>query len=336
MSNEPSLKKFRALVARADESGKKISASVEEADESLLAEGDALVRVQWSGVNYKDALGVSGKGKIFRSAPIIPGVDYAGEIVADAGKFKAGDRVVLTGRSVGEKHSGGYAQFARAPADWLTPLPGELDARQAMVCGTAGVTAALCVLALEESGHVKQGGSIAVSGASGGVGSFAVRLLAKKGYEVSAISRAEAEPYLKKIGAAHVIPREEMSSECRPLEKSRWDGAVDAVGGPILARLLAETNYGGVVAACGLAADAKLSVTVMPFILRGVRLDGIDSVMIPDSLRERAWRMIAETISADDFAAFESEAIGLEGVPEAAAKVLGGGFNGRIVVSPDS
>lgn len=331
---DPNIDNFRALVAQMDDDGK-VSTVVENTDSSLLAEGDAVVRVQWSGINYKDALAVSGKGKILRSSPIIPGVDYAGELLADAGDLKAGDVVALTGRSVGEKHSGGFSQFARIPASWLTKLPANLNARQAMTCGTAGVTAALCVIALHESGHVKSGGKIAVSGASGGVGSFSVRLLAKLGYQVSAVSRPSAADYLKQLGATEVISREEMSEKARPLEKARWDGAIDTVGGTILARLLAETGYGGVVAACGLAADAKLSTTVMPFILRGVRLDGIDSVAIPDSLRARAWKLIAETLDDSDYASIESEAVGLEGIAAACDKVLDGDFNGRILVSPD-
>lgn len=333
----PTLEKFRALVARADDAGK-ISASVEETDASMLAAGDAVVRVQWSGINYKDALGVSGKGKIFRASPIIPGVDYAGEVVecGDGAAVKKGDVVALTGRSVGEKFSGGFSQFARIDGGWLTKLPPNINARQAMNCGTAGVTAALCVMALRDSGHVKSGGRIAVSGASGGVGSFAVRLLAKLGYAVSAVSRTAAADYLKKIGADEVLSREEMSAAARPLEKARWDGAVDTVGGDILARFLAETQYGGVVAACGLAADTKLHTTVMPFILRGVRLDGIDSVMIPDALRARAWQLLADTLSDEDYAAVEAEVVGLDGIVAAADKVLSGDFNGRILVCPDN
>ncbi|MGI9307188.1 MAG: acryloyl-CoA reductase [Gammaproteobacteria bacterium] len=333
-NSNPTPEKFRALVARTDDGGK-LSAAVEDADSSLLAEGDALVRVSWSGVNYKDALAVSGKGKILRASPLIPGIDYAGTLEADAGELRAGARVALTGRGVGEKYSGGFAQFARVKSAWLSVLPDNINARQAMACGTAGITAALCVLALHESGHVKSGGKIAVSGASGGVGSFAVRLLAKLGYEVFAVSRPAAADYLKKLGAANVLSREEMSAPCRPLEKSKWHGAVDTVGGAILARFLAETEYGGVVAACGLAADAKLHTTVMPFILRGVRLDGVDSVMIPDSLRARAWKLIADTLADEDYAAVESEAVGLDGIAAAAEKVLKGDFNGRILVSPD-
>ncbi len=335
-SNNPAPDNFRALVAYSDEKGKLQSVAVENVDSALLAEGDAVVRVRWSGVNYKDALAVSGKGKILRGSPLIPGVDYAGEIVADVGELKAGDLVALTGRAVGEKYSGGFAQFARISAGWLSKLPAGMDCKQAMTCGTAGITAALCVLALRDSGHVKDGGKIAVSGASGGVGSFAVRLLARLGYEVAAISRPAAADYLKQAGASEVLSREDMSAPARPLEKSRWDGAIDTVGGDILARLLAEANYGGVVAACGLAADVKLHTTVMPFILRGVRLDGIDSVMIPDSLRTRAWQFLAETLTDEDYAAVQNEVVGLDGIVAAADKVLAGDFCGRILVNPDN
>lgn len=333
-NSTPSPENFRALVARANDDGK-ISVAVEDADSSLLAEGDALVRVRWSGINYKDALAVTGKGKILRASPMIPGIDYAGELTADAGALQTGDIVALTGRGVGEKYSGGFAQFARIAAGWLTKLPANINARQAMTCGTAGVTAALCVLALRESGQLKDGGKVVVSGASGGVGSFAVRLLARMGYEVAAVSRPAATEYLTKTGASEVLSREEMAAPARPLEKARWDGAIDTVGGDILARFLAETNYGGVVAACGLAADIKLNTTVMPFILRGVCLRGVDSVMISDSLRARAWQLLADTLEDGDYAEVESEVVGLDGVAAAGAKVLGGDFNGRILVSPD-
>ena len=333
-NNNPTTDNYRALVARTDDGGK-VSAAVENADSELLADGDATVRVQWSGINYKDALAVTGKGKILRASPLIPGIDFAGTLAEDAAGMPAGTAVALTGRGVGEKYSGGFSQFARTKSAWLSPLPAQINARQAMICGTAGLTAALCVLALQDGGHVKKGGKIAVSGASGGVGSFAVRLLAKLGYEVFAVSRPAAAEYLKAAGAAEVLPREEMSAPPRPLEKSRWDGAIDTVGGVLLARLLAETEYGGVVAACGLAASHKLETTVMPFILRGVRLDGVDSVMIPDSLRARAWQLLAETLADEDYAAVENSVVGLDGVAAAAEKVLAGELNGRIVVSPD-
>ena len=333
--NTISIESFNALVATSDDNGK-VSVSVNNnANADLLAKGDAIVRVEWSGINYKDALAVTSKGKILRASPIIPGVDYAGTLVNDTENLKSGAQVVMTGRAVGEKYSGGFAQFARIDSSWLTPLPNNLNARQAMTCGTAGVTAALCVLALKDSGHIKDSATIAVSGASGGVGSFSVRLLAKLGYKVCAISRPAAADYLKKIGASDLISREEMSIAPRALEKSRWDGAIDTVGGNILARLLAEVNYGGVIAACGLAADAKLNTTVMPFILRGARLDGVDSVMIPDTLRARAWQLLADTLSADDYQMIESEVVDLSGIANACEKVLQGDFNGRILVSPD-
>ena len=331
----PTPDSFRALIARADDDGK-VAAAVENVDSALLAAGDALVRVRWSCINYKDALAVTGKGKILRASPMIPGIDYAGEMLNDAGEFHTGDTVVLTGRGVGEKHSGGFSQLAQISADWLSALPPNINPQQAMICGTAGVTAALCVLALHQSGHVKSGGNIAVSGASGGVGSFAVRLLSKLGYQPTAISRPAAADYLTQMGATQIISREEMNAAARPLEKSRWDGAIDTVGGTILARLLAETNYGGVVAACGLAADIKLNTTVMPFILRGVRLDGIDSVMIPNALRAKAWQLLADTLDDADYAAVANETVGLDGIVAAGNKVLGGDFNGRILVSPDA
>ena len=327
----PDISPFPALVGRDG-----AVALEKDADESVLfaGEGAVTVKVAYSCINYKDALAVTGKGKILRGSPVVPGIDYAGEALNDGGDIKAGDKVVLTGQGVGEKHSGGFAAYARAKPEWLLPLPAGMDERQAMICGTAGVTAALCVLALKDSGHIKDGGDVAVSGASGGVGSFAVALLARAGYQVSAISRPEAADYLGALGAKTVIPREEMSADARPLEAARWHGAVDCVGGAVLARLLAETHYGGVVAACGLAGAHTLNTTVMPFILRGVRLDGVDSVMIPVSLRRRAWALLAETLRAEDYDHIHGGTLPLAEVPAACAEVLGGGNNGRLLVSP--
>ena len=252
---------FPALVARDG------VCATEQADSSLLHDGAVTVAVRYSSVNYKDALAVTGKGKILRTSPMIPGIDYAGEVVeSESEKYRPGDKVLLTGYGVGEKYSGGFAAYARANDSWLLPLPDGMDERQAMICGTAGLTAALCALSLTESGHIPEGGAIVVSGASGGVGSFSVSLLAKMGYAVTAISRPDNEAYLSSLGATAILSREEMSADARPLEKSRWAGAVDCVGGKILARILAEMGYGGVVAACGLAADTGLQTTVMPFI----------------------------------------------------------------------
>ena len=311
--------------------------TIEQAERSLLYDGDTLVKIAYSCINYKDALAVTGKAPILRASPLIPGIDYAGEIVESrAAEFSPGDKVILTGNAVGEKHSGGFSAYAGADARWLVPLPSGMDEKQAMICGTAGLTAALCVLALTDSGHVKDGGKVVVSGASGGVGSVAVRLLSRLNYAVTAISRPATAvgDYLRALGAAEILPREEMSAASRPLEKSRWDGAVDCVGGAVLARILAEMNYGGVVAACGLAGGADLKTTVMPFILRGVRLDGVDSVMIPRPLRERAWALLAQHLTAEDYTRIGGETATLSQVPDACARVLAGDMNGRILVSP--
>lgn len=322
----------KALVA--DDNGIRVCAGG-DAEGAMYADGDVEVRVAYSGINYKDALAVTGKGKILRASPMIPGIDYAGEVTASrADEFKVGDSVALTGFAVGEKYSGGFATRARGRADWLVPLADGMSARQAMACGTAGLTAALCVMAVTESGYVKDGGSVVVSGASGGVGSFAVMLLARMGYAVSAVSRDDAKPYLAELGAAEVLSRGEMAADAKPLEKSRWDGAVDTVGGKVLARIVAEMNYGGVVAACGLAGGHKLETTVMPFILRGIRLDGVDSVMIPKAKRLRAWALLAKHLRGDDYDRIVADTVGLDGVASACDKVLGGDFNGRILVDP--
>lgn len=318
---------FPALVARDG------VCATEQADSSLLHDGAVTVAVRYSSVNYKDALAVTGKGKILRASPMIPGIDYAGEVVeSESEKYRPGDKVLLTGYGVGEKYSGGFAAYARANDSWLLPLPDGMDERQAMICGTAGLTAALCALSLTESGHVPEGGAIVVSGASGGVGSFSVSLLAKMGYAVTAISRPDNQAYLSSLGATAILSREEMSADARPLEKSRWAGAVDCVGGKILARMLAEMGYGGVVAACGLAADTGLQTTVMPFILRGVRLDGIDSVMIPNPLREKAWSLLAKHLKEEDYDRIAGEEIGLADLPDACARIMAGNANGRILL----
>ncbi len=329
----PSSDSFAALVA-GDEGG--FSLSARSADSSLLAAGDVLVRVEYSAVNYKDALALCGnKNKILRAFPMVPGVDYAGVVAASASeKYKEGARVIMHGRAVGEKHSGGFAEYARAPGEWFVPMPENMNARQAMLSGTAGATAALCVIALRESGYVKEGGAIVVSGASGGVGSFAVMLLAKLGYEVFAVSRPAATEYLRGLGAGDVISRGDMSADCRPLEKAKWDGGVDTVGGKILARMLAETKYGGVVAACGLAGSFDLHTTVMPFILRGVRLDGIDSVEIPQELRLKAWGLLSQTLAAEDYEKVFAGEVSLGEAAAAAERVLSGEVSGRFLVKP--
>lgn len=321
--------KFKALVARDG------VVTVEDADASVLFDDDdaVTVRVAYSCINYKDALAVTGKGKILRASPMVPGIDYAGAVTADGGGFKKGDKVVLTGWGVGEKASGGFAEVARAKAKWLLPLPPQMTEKQAMICGTAGLTAALCAQTLKDAG-VAAGGEVAVSGASGGVGSFAVRLLAKMGYRVTAISRAAAAEYLKTLGAAEVVPREEMAAAARPLEKSRWHGAVDCTGGAILARLLAEMQSGGAVAACGLAGGVELQTTVMPFILRGARLLGVDSVYAAAAAREAAWGLLAQHMQAEDYAHIHAATVPLAQVAARCEEVLGGNVSGRFLVDP--
>lgn len=321
---------FPALVAR---DGK---IAVEQTDSSLLfAADDAVtVRVTHSCINYKDALAVTHRGKILRASPLIPGIDYAGEIVQGNAEFTPGDQVLLTGNAVGEKYSGGFAAYARAKPEWLLPLPADMTAQQAMTCGTAGLTAALCAMALIESDRLPQDGDIVISGASGGVGSFATALLAAHGYRVTAVSRPAAADYLRALGAADILSRQDMSAPPKPLEKSRWHGAVDCVGGAMLARILAETHYGGIVAACGLAGGHDLPATVMPFILRGVRLDGIDSVTIPRPLRQRAWQFLAQHLTTAHYAQIAGDTIGLAQIPAACEKLLAGEDNGRLLVNP--
>ena len=341
---------FSALVARME--GENFRVAPEQASADLLADGDTLTRVAFSSINYKDALAVCGK-KIIRKFPLIPGIDFAGTVEASSGDFSKGDAVALTGWGVGERESGGFAQYARAPSARLTRLPAGIDARRAMLCGTAGLTAAMCVNGLfpeyafemgagagdHPRGGVsprrralQKGDEVIVSGASGGVGSFAVWILARMGFAVTAVSRPEAEEYVRGLGAAAIVSREEMSADARPLEKGRWRGAVDAVGGKVLSRILAECDYNAIVSACGLAGGTKLETTVMPFILRGVRLEGIDSVMAPPAARDAAWRLLAEHVNDDLCAKVEGETVGLAEIPAAAAKVLKGDSNGRILV----
>ena len=324
-------KTFSAIVARDG------NVTIEQAERSLLYDGDTLVKIAYSCINYKDALAVTGKAPILRASPLIPGIDYAGEIVESrAAEFSPGDKVILTGNAVGEKHSGGFSAYAGADARWLVPLPSGMDEKQAMICGTAGLTAALCVLALTDSGHVKDGGKVVVSGASGGVGSVAVRLLSRLNYAVTAISRPATAvgDYLRALGAAEILPREEMSAASRPLEKSRWDGAVDCVGGAVLARILAEMNYGGVVAALRTRRRRRPKNNrhaVYPARRAlGRRRFRDDS----RPLRERAWALLAQHLTAEDYTRIGGETATLSQVPDACARVLAGDMNGRILVSP--
>lgn len=323
---------FQALVLT--ERDGKTHAEIRQLSESDLPREEVLVAVDYSTLNYKDALAVTGRGKIVRQFPMVPGVDLAGRVVESASPdYKSGDAVLLTGWSVGERYWGGYSQYQRVKAGWLTPLPAGLSSREAMAIGTAGFTAMLCVLALEEGG-VRPDSElpVLVTGAAGGVGSVAVALLSRRGYKVVAgTGRAETHDYLRRLGASDFIGREELSAKPRPLEAQRWAGAVDTVGSAILARVLAETVYGGTVAACGLAGGSDLPATVMPFILRGVRLQGVDSVMYPADKRPAVWRRLAEELPRELLAAM-SEVIPLSQVPARAEAMLAGQVRGRLVV----
>lgn len=309
-----------------------------QVDESQLPEGDVEVAVAYSTLNYKDALAITGASPVVRSFPMVPGIDFAGVVTASThADYKPGDRVILNGWGVGEKHWGGLSQRARVPGDWLVPLPEGISLRQAMAIGTAGYTAMLCIDALERYGLTPDAGEIAVSGAAGGVGSIATILLAARGYSVAAITGRPTEAdYLRELGAATIVDRSELSGKVRPLAKERWVGAIDVAGSTILANLLASIRYGGAVAACGLAAGMDLPATVAPFILRGVSLLGVDSVMAPRSKRLAAWAGLARDLDMDRLAKMTNE-IALADVIGTAPDFLAGKVRGRIVVpvAPD-
>ncbi|EPQ6909509.1 MDR family oxidoreductase [Citrobacter freundii] len=310
----------------------KTLASVQPLDENQLPEGDVTVDVHWSSLNYKDALAITGKGKIIRNFPMIPGIDFAGTVRASEDpRFHAGQEVLLTGWGVGENHWGGLAERARVKGDWLVVLPKGLDGRKAMVIGTAGFTAMLCVMALEDAGIRPQDGEIVVTGASGGVGSTAVALLHKLGYQVAAVSgRESTHDYLKSLGANRILGRDEFA-ESRPLEKQLWAGAVDTVGDKVLAKVLAQMNYGGCVAACGLAGGFALPTTVMPFILRNVRLQGVDSVMTPPARRAEAWARLVKDLPESFYAQAATE-ITLADAPKFADAIINNQVQGRTLV----
>lgn len=318
--------------------GEQFAAQVRElTDEELRAgtpDADVAVAVDYSTVNYKDALALANKGPVVRKWPMIAGIDAAGSVLESADpRFAAGDRVVLNGWGVGEAHWGGLAQRARFKGDWLVKLPDGLSTRQAMAIGTAGYTAMLCCLALREQGVGPGSGEILVTGASGGVGSIAVSILAGWGYRVVASTGRSAEaPYLTALGASAVIDRAELASPGKPLQKERWAGVVDAVGSHTLANACAQTRYGGTVTACGLAQGMDFPATVAPFILRGVRLIGIDSVMCPQPRRQQAWRKLAADLDRGKLDAATSE-VGLAQAIEVAPALLAGKVRGRVVVN---
>ncbi|MEM6590139.1 MAG: acryloyl-CoA reductase [Pseudomonadota bacterium] len=325
---------FNALVVEKDEESGKTSASVAEIGVDDLPEGDVTVAVEYSTVNYKDGLCIGPGGGLVRKYPHVPGIDFAGTVEAsDHECYKPGDKVVLTGWRVGEAHWGGYAQKARVKAEWLVPLPEGLDARAAMAVGTAGFTAMLAVMALEDHGLKPGQGPVLVTGAAGGVGSVATAILANLGYEVAGVTgRPETADYLKSLGASQIVAREEINETTkRPLEAETWSGCVDAVGGDMLARVLGQMNYGASVAAVGLAGGAGLPATVIPFLLRGVNLLGIDSVMQPYDNRVRAWERIASDLPMDKLEAMIQPAT-LSDLPGLGKDILKGQVKGRVVV----
>ena len=328
---------FKALVVEKGDEGK-THAAVRELDEAQLPAGEVTVSVEYSTVNYKDGLCVGPGGGLVRNYPHVPGIDFAGTVAeSDDPRYNAGDAVVLTGWRVGEAHWGGYSQKARVKADWLVPLPEGLEARQAMAVGTAGFTAMLAVMALEDHGMKPENGPVLVTGAAGGVGSVATAILANLGYEVAAVTgRPETEEYLKSLGASRIVARDEINETVkRPLESETWAGCVDAVGGTMLARVLGQMKYGASVAAVGLAGGAGLPATVIPFLLRGVNLLGIDSVLQPFENRQRAWQRIVTDLPMDKLAAMVQPAT-LSDLPALGADILKGKVKGRVVVDVNS
>jgi acrylyl-CoA reductase (NADPH) len=325
------MQRFKALVAAKSDGGQKVAWT--ELGEGELMDGDVVVRVSHSTVNYKDGLALTGKAPVIRRWPMIPGIDFAGTVVSSThAGFKAGDEVILNGWGAGETHYGGYAQLARVKGDWLVKKPAAFSAAQAMAVGTAGYTAMLCVLALERHGVTPDRGPILVTGAAGGVGSVAIALLARLGHQVIASTGRMGEAqYLKGLGAAEVIDRAELAGPARPLGKERWAGAVDAVGSHTLANALSMTKYGGTVAACGLAQGMDLATSVAPFILRGVTLAGVDSVMAPKPLRIEAWDRLARDLDKAKLAAITVTKPAAEALT-LAPQILAGQVRGRIVL----
>lgn len=324
---------FKALLVEKNEEGK-TSASVQTLDESQLPEGNVTVAVEYSTLNYKDGMCIGSGGGLVRNYPHIPGIDFAGTVESsDDSRYSPGDKVVLTGWRVGEAWWGGYSQKASVKGDWLVPLPQGLSTKQAMAVGTAGVAAVLAVMALEEHGLRTDSGPVLVTGAAGGVGSIATAILANLGFEVTGVTgRPETEAYLKSLGATQILARSEINETLkRPLEAETWAGCVDAVGGPMLARILGQLKYDASVASVGLAGGADLPATVIPFLLRGVNLLGIDSVMQPYENRVKAWQKIADSLPMDKLEAMIKTAV-LTDLPDLGKQILKGGVQGRVVV----
>ncbi len=322
---------FKGILITKGDAGYK--ADLQNIEDSVLPDGDVRVQVEWSTLNYKDGLAITGQSPVVRRFPMIPGIDFAGSVSESSNPaWKAGDKVILNGWGVGETHCGGLAQVARVKGEWLVPLPQEFTTRQAMAIGTAGYTAMLCVLALEHHGIKPQDGEVLVTGANGGVGSVAIALLAKLGYRVVASTGRPTEAdYLKSLGASLVIDRQELSTPGKPIGKERWVGVIDTVGSHTLANACATSKYRGAVAACGLAGGMDFPASVAPFILRGVTLYGIDSVMAPVHLRLQAWQRLALDLDMSKLEAMTRE-IGLSQVIAVASELLQGKVRGRVVV----
>ncbi|MBC7280970.1 MDR family oxidoreductase [Hoeflea sp.] len=325
--------RFKGILLTRDEN-KVMSVNVTELGLEDLMDGDVVVEVEWTTINYKDGLAITGKGPVVRRWPMVPGIDCAGTVVhSENPRFKPGDQVILNGFGVGETHTGAYAAYARLKGDWLIPMPEGMDGRSAMAIGTAGYTAMLSVMALERHGITPARGPVVVTGANGGVGTVAIALLGKLGYEVIASTgRTEEADFLKGLGASEVIHRDELSGPAKPLAKERWAGGIDAVGSHTLANVLSMTSYGGAVAACGLAQGMDLPSSVAPFILRGVSLLGIDSVMAPLALRQEAWSRLVQDLDIAKLEALSSE-VGFDGIVDAAHAIIDGKIRGRVVVN---
>ena len=327
--------RYRAFVVNKDEDD--FSASVQSLDESSLPEGDVTVAVEWSDLNYKDGLACTPNGRVVFKYPMTIGIDFAGTVLESSDpRYAEGDSVVATGFDLGAVHAGGYAERARVPADWLAPLPDGMSAEEAMTLGTAGITAAMSIDVIEKGGIGPEAGPVIVTGATGGVGSTAVAMLAARGYTVHASTGKSSEhDFLRTLGASEILDREEVAAESRrPFERERWAAAVDPVGGSTTASILRQSKYGGIVALSGLTGGVGVNTNVMPFILRGVSLVGIESVFWPSQDRPRLWARMAEDFRDRNLLDLVESRIGLEGVPEAASKILAGGVRGRILVRP--
>ena len=323
---------FKALLLTKTESGAPHCA-VTELDDAQLPAGEVLVQVSHSTLNYKDGLAITGQAPVVRTWPMVPGIDFAGTVLESSdARYRVGDGVVLNGWGVGEAHWGGLAQKARVKADWLVPLPAGMAPSQAMAIGTAGYTAMLCVMALQQHGVTPEQGPVLVTGGNGGVGSIAIALLSRLGFTVHASTgRLHEAEHLKALGATELIDRATLNAPGKPLQKERWAAAVDSVGSHTLANVCASIQYGGVVAACGLAQGMDFPATVAPFILRGVTLAGVDSVMAPYVRRAKAWERLARELPAEALAA-NTETIALADAPAVAARLLAGQVRGRVVV----